>query len=402
MKNRAGVSWSRGLAILSVIGGASSALAQATTGHDAKGNYILDSSGSFRLNVTGNIVFRYNANFRDGVGNDQDDFTHGFNTRRTFMYFTGFAGDPKLSYRLWTSFNPSTGDLELIEAYSEYAFTDRFSLRFGQSKLPFLQDEYLTGTSNILAVERSLVSSVFSLTYGQGIRPSYTGDDFRVLGMFSDGQRTANTQYDNPTEADYALTGRAEYKWAGDWKQFDSLSSFRGKELAGYVGGAVHWESGGDTGSSNPAGTGTDEEKTFAYTLDTLVLGDGWNASAAFVSRTTEAPRTAPHFTDMGLYVQGGVFVTDSVEPYVRYEHLIPDDDRGANAESFSMLTLGFNYYVFPESHAFKISADVNYAFDAPADSSALLGAGPNTAVGLLPSTEDGQFWLRVQTQVVF
>ena len=365
-----------------------------TTGSGPKGAYIEDAGKNFRLNITGQILFRYTMNWRE-IGNDQDDFTNGFSNRRTYLFFTGYAGSPKTTYKLWTSFNDA-GTMQLIEGFVDHAFTDQFNVTFGQMKLPFMQDE-VESTAKLLTADRSLISNYYSLTYGDGVRATWKGEDFRLRGMFSDGQRTANTTFVDPAEADYGLTGRADWKIAGDWKQFEQFTSFRGAELGALVGGALHYERGGHTGAT---GGSTQEDELFSYTGDVQVVGNGWNVSAALVGRTRQTPDAAPAWTDMAYYVMGGFFATDSLEPYARFEHIIPDKGRPANDADFHLLTAGVNYYVFPQSHAFKLTGDVTYCFDAQADSSSVVVSAPN--YGLLPSLDDGEVFVRLQAQLLF
>ena len=63
----------------------SSLLAAGDAGHD--GRFFIAGDG-FRLNIGGQIQFRYVLNFRDDENNG-DDFSNGFQTRRTKLDFNG-------------------------------------------------------------------------------------------------------------------------------------------------------------------------------------------------------------------------------------------------------------------------------------------------------------------------
>ena len=67
------------------------------------------------------------------------------------------------------------------------------------------------------------------------------------MGAFSDGLNTKSTDYTSTLEADYAFTGRVEYKWDGDWKQYDEFTAFRDAKYFGAIGGALHYQWGGHT-----------------------------------------------------------------------------------------------------------------------------------------------------------
>ena len=112
---------------------------------------------------------------------------------------------------------------------------------------------------------------------------------------FSDGFRSANSDF-GASPADYAFTGRFDWKTGGDWDQFSQFSSGAGSEYASKIGGAVHWQDGPDT----PASSGTEQ---FAWTIDAMAHGDGWNAFAAIVGVSTDVDGGADT-DDFGWLVQ--------------------------------------------------------------------------------------------------
>jgi hypothetical protein len=343
----------------------------------------------FTVNVNGQIQFRYIWNSRSEAPAGQEDDTIGFQARRTKIEVGGRIHQD-WGYKIVGAFSRSSGDFVLEDAFGTYAIAEGWLMSFGQFKLPFLREEFVS-SKNQLAVDRSVMNTEFSQGRSQGVMFGYEGDAFRFTGAFSDGFRSANTDFD-ASPSDYAFTARLDYKVAGNWKQFRDFTSFRGSEYATLIGGAVHWESGGDTGT-------TPDREILAATLDVGVEGNGWNIYAAGVYRSLD-PAMGSDVDDYGFVVQGGVFVTDQTELFARWDAIFADDDRGV--EDFNVITAGMNYYILPESHAAKFTLDFQYLLDDPSDALIPSSSGMR-GLGLLANdTDDGQWALRAQMQILF
>jgi hypothetical protein len=354
------------------------------SGKDDKGFFI--KTGATRLNLGARLEYRFIANQREDDALD-DDLTTGFGYRRIRVTAKGSLTE-ELGFAVQGNFGNGTS-LGLTDAYMSWKFDDKTLLRAGQLKVPLLKEEIISHTRQ-LAAERSVVNSVFTQDYSQGVDLVLTQDVTRLGLAVSDGLRTLNTDFDAGTEADFAATARAEYKFSGDWKHFDAFTSFAKGKDAAYVGAALHYQSGGETG-------GTNERDLFEYTVDATIKGAGWNAFAAFVGRREEV--AAGDFNDAGFLLQGGYFLNDQWEAIARYAHVMPDSDR-VNGDDFRELTLGANYYFFPESTAVRFTGEINYDFDDTVGSSSIVRT--SAANGLLPSAEDGQIYLRLQLLVSF
>ncbi|MGP1309520.1 MAG: porin [Phycisphaerales bacterium] len=365
----------------------------ATAGHDGK-FFLGSADGNFRLNVGGQIQFRYLANFRDdNFANDpatqrdesDDDNTLGFQTRRTKLWFEGHIFDPNLYYKVQGAFERNGGDFILEDAYVGYKFENGLDLRWGQFKSPFLREE-LVSSSRQLTVDRSNVNEFFNQDRSQGVQVAWEGEQFRAAGMFSDGFRSANTDF-NADPADFALTGRVEFLAMGDWSQFRDFTSWRGSSNALMIGGAIHWES--DSEEINNV-----VDDFFAYTLDASWESDGWNLYGAFVGSETNSDLPGGDLSPWGFVLQGGVFVAEDWELFARYDYT-----DGDTLDEFSEITFGVNYYI--HKHAAKFTADVVWALDETA-TAAGTAAVTSTGTGLLASGEQDQFVIRAQFQLVF
>lgn len=367
------------------------------SGRDSRG-FVLTDGGDYTLVVGGNAQFRYIANWRGDTQSPDSGYTGGFTFRRVRLGVSGTVISSRLSYAVQMDFLTGT-DAKLYEAYGEYKLTDSSSLRWGQFKLPFWQEE-TNSFLKLQAVERSTVNSVFTQNYSQGVHYKWSSESLRLHAAFSDGLNTINTPYTAAgTEADYAFTGRGEWRWAGDWKQLDQFTSWRSAKYAGFLGAAAHFQDGGQTAAPGSSQGVTYDASVLSYTADLSLKGSGWNIYVAGIGRNTTDDVVGETFDDFGLLTSAGLFVTDEVELFARYSGVWADDDR-AKSDVWNEYTIGFNNYFVPESHAAKLSVDFTYMPDDQVGSSALINPSPN-GTGLLGSAGE-QFMIRVQMQIVF
>lgn len=414
-----------------------------TAGWDkSKGFFIASADGNYLLNIRGDAQFRWVYDHRDigsapaavgSVAAGTNDDTYGFEWRRMRITFAGNVVDPSWTYEFKFANNRNatggnTGYLD--DAWIQKSFDGGYALRMGQFKAPFLREE---GTSTIgqLAVERSMVNEVFSVSRSQGIVFGWTGDTARVEGYYGDALR-ANAAVPTNTAAtatgiasgqnvsfgsnttDYAFSARAEFKPTGEWKQFKDAQSYRG-EASGMLFGVA-----GFVEQMLPASLGSVlPDVIWALTADATVDFGGASVLAYGVYRnvTLQDPLavrdggTNDELDQWGALVQAGVFMTDDVEAYARYEVGNTDTDQFrtnatatlANAEDDSILTVGVNWW--PEGvkqKYLKLTADIGYAFTPIIDFS---GSG----AGWLPDYTDsggvsseGQWVFRTQLQIIF
>lgn len=408
----------------------------------SKGFFIASADGNYLLAIKGDAQFRWVYDHRDigaqpaavgSVSAGTNDDTYGFEWRRMRIAFAGNVIDPSWTYEFKFANNrnatgSNTGYLD--DAWVQKSFDGGYALRMGQFKAPFLREEG-TSTTGQLAVERSMVNEVFTVSRSQGIVFGWTGETARIEGYYGDALRAnaaiptntagaatgvasgQNVSFANNT-TDYAVSARAEFKPSGDWKQFKDAQSYRGESggmlfgVAGYIEQLLP----GTVGSTIP-------DVVWALTADATVDFGGASLFAYGVYRnvTLQDPLavrdggTNDELDQWGALVQGGVFVTDDIEAYARYEIGNTDTDQYrtnntatlANGEDDSILTIGANWW--PEGvkqKYLKITADVGYAFDPVIDFS---GSG----AGWLPDytdsgsiSSDGQWVFRTQLQIIF
>lgn len=352
-------------------------------GRDDKGFYI--GQGDAKLYVGGYIQFRFNATFRD-TDTSSNDFTSGFENRRTRLIFSGNASK-QLSFLIQTEFK-GDGDTVLKDAWAQYKFENGWALRFGQQKPSLLREELVSDLSQ-LAVERSVANAVFSQGRTQGIELSREWESFRLAAGIHDGLNADNTYYDAAKEADFAATARVEYKAAGEWKQFRDFSGWREDPFGVLIGAAAHYQTGGETG-------GTTDLELFEYTGDVSLEGSGWNAYAAFIGRHRD--EVAGEFDDFGLIVQGGVFVAEQVELFARYDVVIPDDERAGDPDAFNTISFGGSYYLSPKSHAAQIRLQISWFLDAQSESI----VSTSTSTGVLADSQGDQVTAMIEWSLLW
>ena len=373
----------------------SSLLSAGDSGHDGK--FFVAGDG-YRLNIGGNTQFRYLANFRDDRAG-QDDFESGFEMRYAQLHFGGTINKDWI-YHVQGNFDRDGGGFELEDAYAGHVFSNGWVALAGQVKAPLLR-ETLMDNWHQLAVESSVAEQFFGGGRTQAVALAKEAEDWSFAFAVSDGAHADNTpftSFNGVSEADYSLTPRFQYKFAGDWKQFKDFTSPRGSNYAAMLGGAVHWQQSRNT--SSPTDTDVD---VFRYTIDASIEGDGWNFFGAFYGQYVDTRSLAADpdaLNDLGGVIQGGVMVSDKAEIFARWDAIFVDEDRNFADDNMHFVTLGMNYYF--AGHAAKFTLDGVIALN---DTSSLFTPGvlpdPN-ATGLLGDTEEGEVVIRAQFQLMF
>ena len=353
---------------------------------------LLGSSGS-ALDISILTQFRYTYNNRDEIGGTalgDADTTVGFSTPRTQIRMSGGVEGTDISGFVSLDFGGAfdhgmsagvgaTGDggATLREAYAAWGLDDSWTLLFGQLKNPFSAESSIA-PEHSQGVERSLTNSFFDVGYAQGIALNYADDEWRFTTAIADGPshffvgNTANSFYTSGSEADISITGRLDWLISGNWDQFSDFASWRGSNTGFRVGVGAHWS---QMGNTNPALAGAfaggDSLTATAWTVDAQYEGDGWGVFASFTSLNADLDLIAGSSldrTDNGIVLQGNIFFTDQFEAFARYDIILLDDDAtallplAATAEDqYATFTVGFNYYLVPESHAARFSMDVGF-----------------------------------------
>lgn len=384
---------------------------------------LLGNTNSANVNIEVMTQFRYMYNSRDeltpGALGD-DDTTMGFDTPRTQVRLSGSVTDDisaLVVFDFGAAENGTTqGTANLLVAQGAWSLNDNWAMLFGQWHNPVMGSETFA-PEHTLAVDKSFTNEFFQVGYTQGVAFAYAGDQFKFVGAFSDGAEyvtnygpVSNSAFNAAGENDFGITGRFDWLVEGTWDQFADQTSWRGSNYGVKIGAGAHWQTQGDTNpSDNSGGTipGYDSTEVTFWTVDAQVEGDGWNAFAQYVGHDVDIEATTNvNYTNHGFIAQGGVFVSDQVELFGRYDIIMLDDVLVAAGtdDNYQSITAGMNYYFVPESHAAKFTLDAVFAVDESTNIDAIYGgAGSNdpSATGLL-GLSDSEFLLRGQLTLVF
>lgn len=398
-----------------------SLLAAGGAGYNNGAFQISDGSNN-TLNIGGSFATRYNISVRnEGEQGKVNDFTSGFNIPYARLRTWGTIWSKDFDYMLQGNFSDtsnlsttnsdsgsttsSNGNFQLEEAWGRYHIDSNWSVRFGQFKAP-LAREVLVENEYQLAADRSIVSAIFGQGYSQGVEVQYATDQFKFTVAATDGLNTANTDFNSDTEADYAFTGRIDWLAIGtDWSRFNDFTSFQNAaDDQLLVGAAAHWQSGGDTGS---IGGGTADVNLFVYTADVSWESSGWNFFGAFYGSYLDNKGGDTNSSNFGGVVQGGYFVTEQIEAFARWEGIFIDSKTLPEGQDndIHFVTAGVNYYLSPESHAVKFTAQAGIALN---DTTSVFGNGAalqvidNTRFGYLGQVKEDEVVVTLQAQVVF
>ena len=209
-----------------------------TAGHDGKHFFLGSADGNFYLELSGQMQVRFIYNNQD---NSSDDNRWGFENPRTKLNFKGHVVNPDWMYEICGCFSGCSGTFGLGTAYIAHKMGDGWKLQFGQFKPPFLYEELVSSKYQQL-VDRSLVNEEFNQDYAQGIQLSYEGDMFRFWAMYHDGFESRNRAW-SVEDTEFALTGRVEFLFSGNWGQFKDYNGWPGQEEVGFlVGVAGHYQ----------------------------------------------------------------------------------------------------------------------------------------------------------------
>jgi len=363
------------------------------------------AEGETSVKLGGWTQFRYYMNFREDPppnsnGSHASGFTNGFEMAKSRLTASGSVLSKDLTFKVEGEFSKNGGSFGLLDAYVDYNYQNGFSARAGQFKVPLLRQELVSDTAQE-GMGRVLANDVFSQKRSQGIMGTWRNEAWQVRGALSDGISTQNTVYTSPAEADIALTGRVDYRGgAGDWKLFDSFTSWQGTENCWLAGAAVHWQSSGNTNST----ASVPQQDLLEYTADFTFKGNGWNVYGAFIGQHI-APDSGggPALDNFGLIVQGGVFVHKNAEVFGSWDGIFPDSNYGPTLDSdFYTVSTGLNIFPFEKSNAVKFTTQVSWFINPTTTNALVAPAASSNNVGLLPSAEDNQFAVIFQFQVVF
>ncbi|MEX0876888.1 MAG: hypothetical protein WD114_05465 [Phycisphaerales bacterium] len=407
--------------------------------HTSDPAWFVERADNSTLSISVLAQARYTASGRastDFVPADNRE-TIGFSIPRTRVSMDGTIVSSQFNYRLSFDFGDaelsrgrgsgtlspgSTGAPRMLDAYMQYNFEGRregYYLKAGQFGHVIVNEEAIDSAFQ-LAIDRSLTAELFGAGYTQGVALGRVRNNYAWEVSISDGGKyfgapaPDNSAINDSNEADIALGGRFDWKLFGSWDQFTDFTSFRGSNPGAKIGFGVLYQLQGYTNPDEFTPpflvAAVKQSQVVTWTVDYQYEGDGWNFMAAYIGQYVgwtfdEGSLKTQH---NALVAQAGWFISERVEWYGRLESFWIDKQyRNGfgldNGYIHRFATVGVNYYMLPESHTAKLSADVSYALD----DTSLLGVGadtlglPDPATGFQGLTE-GEYVFRLQLQLLF
>jgi len=368
-----------------------------------KGFFLASPDGNFSLKLSGQLQVRYVLNSRKGntrLGPLNPPNTQwGFENRRTKLSFSGNVFDKSWTYKVKGAFSRAGGNFFLEDGYVQKKLDGGLAIKIGQFKAPWMREE-LVSSSKQLTVDRSIVNGYFKQGYSQGAQLGYEAESFRAWVWTGDGIgsrgfgparfNSQNTNWDR-TATSYSFAGRAEFKISGDWSQFKDFSSTRGSDSGMMAGVAAVTQRANENLSADVDGT-----KVYGITGDLTWDMSGASLFVSGVWTNVDSPNAGGDSNPWGVTIQGGYFVTESVEAFVRYEYMDFDPSTRTKVAQYDGFTVGGNWFI---NSGVKFSADFSYNF-----ASLAAGAFVASSAGFRADEpgEDGQWAIRAQLQLLF
>ncbi|MCH2109860.1 MAG: hypothetical protein MK135_11050, partial [Polyangiaceae bacterium] len=284
----------------------------------------------------------------------------------------------------------NNGNVRFEQVYADFSWRN-FTLRVGQWYLNLFQEQFLSPDST-LTINPSAVGGVFDGGQVQGAQVWWDLPKTRFQLATSNGARSAFAEVGTPAVADIAFSARVQ-TILGDsgYARFSTGSSFRGEGVAVLFGASGHYQIGG--GGDAPG------VEIAQGSTDLSLEYQGFNLHTSIGISWVDAPDEDPLAT-LGFVTQGGIFIFDWTELYLRFEALASESKTESGVRNqtplFTGVTGGFNQYFWPE-RGIRLQADCVYY---PTGTEGTL-ITPNANAGLLLAP-DSQWSFRVQLNLPF
>jgi hypothetical protein len=300
---------------------------------------------------------RYAANYHQATGADGGTSTQdGFEIRRMQLGVDGFAFDPNLTFRIfWQSSDLTDGDLALLMAWVQYRINGGpWVIGGGQFKDPFYHEQ-LVGDSLQLAVDRTFVDDTLAggEAFSKGVTLRYdSGQPLRGEAAFTSGFNNNNTNYEDfPTnEKSFGFAGRAEYKFMGDWKDYEHFTSLGDKHDLLVAGAGIDWSEAGHT-------------DFIRHVIDAQYNRGPWAFFGAYLGRYTNGVTggSGGGAYDPALVLQASYLLSQHWEPFLRYDysHIDGSEFKTPTVSTTHEITAGVVYYFYGQRA--KVTFDLSY-----------------------------------------
>ncbi|HEX4053817.1 MAG TPA: porin [Tepidisphaeraceae bacterium] len=358
-----------------------------STGYNpSKGFLIASDDGNFLLHPFLLLQVRDVTNWRDDAkSGGATDTQNGFEIRRMQIGFDGNVFSPDWTYRIFIQTDRTGGGASLFDAWVKYHFPDSpWYVEAGQFKTPFAHEQMVFDRT-LLAADRTLTDDILASgeAFSQGVMAIYdNADAVRVKADVTNGFGTNDVNFeDYPMRpANFGIGARGEYKFMGQWKDYDQFSSVGDKEDLLVAGVGVDW-------------TEADPTEYVRQAADIQWNHGGLGLYGAYIGRYTGQNGTAGDTFDSSAVAQVSYLLNDEHwEVFGRYDYLKLDSKEFAANTNTNVheFTLGVNYYFYGQN--LKLTLDGTYLPNgSPID---------DNGSGVLVNSGHGEAIARAQAQL--
>ena len=332
-------------------------------------------------------IYQMNIRFRmqsraTFLQNEGEDAVIDGQVRRLRLRLDGYVGNPRFTYALQLSFAPGDqgGAMEdgenvqiIRDAVIFYSINERWSIGFGQTKLPGNRQR-VNSSGALQLTDRSINNTAFNLDRDFGVQSNYIHQrrdafSYNLKGAVSQGEGRNFTKND---DAHLAYTGKVElYPFGsflknGEYFEGDILREQSPKLMLSM---AYQYNDKAKK-SQGQLGEYLYEKKDLRTLLaDAMFKYKGFSAFAAYMKRSAGDDPLAidPEDPDQVNYVvaghgadlQSSYAFENGYELIGRYSWQEMDDKIRPYRPDAQQMTLGLTKYIW--EHAFKLQAEATY-----------------------------------------
>jgi len=352
------------------------------------GKGLFDIKGkddSFSMNVSARMQYLTSSSWSESDGAYGSPESNTL-VRRARLKFSGFAYNPKLTYKLELGLSnrdisgasafTSNAPRYILDAYVRWNFYKNFILQAGQGKLPG-NIERVISSGNLALVDRSLLNSKFNIDRDLGIQFRHhfkLSENFIVKEIFAVSQGEGR----NITKGNlggHQYTSRVEvlpfgnFKSKGDYKGADLDREETPKLLVGVVydvnNDAVKTRS--NMGSYLETKEGLYQTDINTLFFDTHFKYKGFSLMAEYADRDANEPVARNEDNSLtgdvvnignATNIQMGYVMPSNIAITGRYTNINFDSIVSSN-NKITQYTLGLSKYV--AKHKLKVQTDITY-----------------------------------------
>jgi hypothetical protein len=350
-----------------------------------KGLRFTSDDGDFMIHPFTLVQIRNVTNIREDAKAGSTDTENGFEIRRMQLGADGNLFSPDITFRIFIQTERSGGEAELFDAWLKYHFHDTpFYIEGGQFKSPFAHEQMIFDRT-MMAADRTLTDDILAdgEAFSEGAMAIFDNDDFlRAKLQVTNGYGTNDVNFEDPPArpASFGLGTREEFKFMGNWRDYDQFTSLGDSQDLLVAGFGAGWS------QAHPAN---------------LVRETGdvqWNHGqlgvyGGYVGLYTAHNGAAGDTFDYGPILQVSYLLDPRhLELFGRYDYLKLDGKEFAAGTNTNVdeITAGINYYFYGQN--LKLTTDATYLPNgSPVD---------DNGSGVLLNSGKGEVVLRVQMQL--